>query len=155
MPGSRRPGITFVPMGRALRRTFPSRMAPKSGQSVQAKKPQPCQGKVWVPTGSFFDRGFTGVILLRSRQIWYQNFGHLMHYKHYFDHFPSNLQRKKLFPKKCFFQDPQKHVFRECGRCTRQMNNFPKFSIGCIIVLNFSPIGSAVRQKSVLAKRKC
>ena len=65
-----------------------------------------------VRTGSFFDRAKTGVKVLRSRQLWYQNFGHQMLYKLYFDHFSPNPLRKKLFAKNTFFNHPQKHVFR-------------------------------------------
>ena len=62
-----------------------------------------------VRTGSIFGPGFTRVILVQSRQMRYQNFGHQMRYKRYFDHFPPNPLRKKLFAKNTFFNHLQKH----------------------------------------------
>ena len=60
-------------------------------------------GKLMGPDGVIFGPGFTGVKVLQSRQICYQNFGHQMRYKLYFDHFPPHPARKKLFPKNTFF----------------------------------------------------
>ena len=88
-------------------------MFKKSAQSARPKMLQPCEqnmGSVW--SYNCF-RAFDGVKVLRSRQIWYQNFGHLMGYKLYFDHFPPNPQRKKLFAKNTFFDHLKKHVFLE------------------------------------------
>ena len=45
------------------------------------------------PDRVIFRSDKTGVKVLQSRQIWYQNFGHLMGYKLYFDHFsPKNME---------------------------------------------------------------
>ena len=102
-----------------------------------------------VQTGSFFGPGFTGVKVLRSRQTWYQNFGHQMLYKLYFDHFPHNSQRKKLFAKNIIFDYPQKHVFRAYDARdwrARHKNNFPERALGqCTIVQNCSPICQKLR----------
>ena len=54
--GSGWPVNTFTHLGRALRRTFSSRLAPKSAQSAQPKKLQVIYFEGWLKLGHFSDR---------------------------------------------------------------------------------------------------
>ena len=97
-------------------------MFKKSAQSARPKILHRCAKNIGSLWSYNCFRAFDGVKVLRSRQIWYQNFGHQMLYKLYFDHFPPNPKRKKLFPKNMIFGDPKNTFLRiKRARLTRAL----------------------------------
>ena len=80
--------------------------------------------KVWVQTGLIFDQAKTGVIVIRSRQIWYHSFG-LRCVQTLLWPLSTTSTKKKVIPEKHDFRRPQKSTLSRVKR-TRLMHASPK-----------------------------